>query len=179
MVEGGTDFVLQREKCKVDFFCRDVEHLDYTISLIANRPASVAIGTLVREAEVLNSGVVKSLSSSRPYALLEYIVLEDDDDSGGGKILSWSRESPPMRTRAAKASYVICGILVLIGAHFMHREYSSADIAERGFNMLSIALSAWLPAATVPLPFVFEHLRSSGPLGHWHSAEMKLIGGEI
>lgn len=154
---GIPDFFVERNACRIEFFCNTTTSLDYTITLKAggvSAPAAVAL--LVRETDSVNAVVLSALRESGT-AHIEYCLLEDDRSRTS--LLSWSPHPSPLTSRPAKVSYVLCVALLLLGVFLIYQQLQQPIQPGREFNILSLALTLGLPALTLPMPFVFEHLR--------------------
>lgn len=169
LVVGEPDFILDREKSKVDFFCNTTSTLDYTVSLKAFAPTPGAVTMLVRETDSLNASLLAALKASGD-AKISYCLMEDE--LSRGSLLRWSQRSAPLASRPAKVSYTLCALLLLLGAFLIYVVHQQPASPDRQIDVMSLALALGLPALSLPLPFVFEQLRDRG-IGRW-----VFVGGE-
>lgn len=155
---GIPDFFVERDACRVEFFCNSTTTLDYTIALKSgSSPAPAAVALLVRETDSINAVIISTLGKSGR-AQVEYCLLEDDRSRTS--LLSWSPYPAPLKSRPAKVSYLICLALLLLGFFLICQQFQQPHQPGMEFNILSLALTMGLPALTLPLPFLFEHLRN-------------------
>lgn len=160
LVTAAPDFSVDRSSCKVLLFCNTTSTLDFTVTITAGSiPAPAAVALLVREADSLNGVLIKALGNRLRRADVQYCVLEDERSRSN--LLSWTRE-PPLSSRPAKLSYVLSAGLVTLAAILVRSQLQTAPSEARDYNVLSLILAIGLPALTLPLPFVFEHLKSKG-----------------
>jgi hypothetical protein len=158
------DFSVDRAHCKVEFFCNTTNTLDFTVTVTAGSlPAPGAVAVLVRESDSVTAVLQAALSKKFRWAEISFCVLEDERSRSG--LLRWERESP-LRSRPAKFSYVLFGVLALLGAILVWWQLKQPKSEARDFNVVALILAIGLPAVTVPLPFVFEHLKLKGG-GRW------------
>jgi hypothetical protein len=164
LLVSAPDFAVDRSTCRVRFFCNTSSILDFTVVLKSNPgPAPAAVAVLARETEILNATLTEALGRRFRRAKVEYCLLEDERSRSG--LLSWAWE-PPLSSRPAKFSYILCfGLLILAGI-LVRGLLRQPPSASRSYNIISLILAICLPAFTLPLPFVFEHLKSRGN-GRW------------
>lgn len=158
LVIGYPDFSASRSGCRVEFFCNSATVLDFTIVITSTSKATpAAITLLVREAEALISALTKALS--RPFGkyALSYCHLEDQGSRN--ILLTWSNEAP-LTSPAARLSYAICVVLLIICAVLVYGQLQLPQNNGRDYDIMSLIVAIVLPALTVPLPFVFEHIRN-------------------
>lgn len=159
---GDFDFYVNRANCKVSFFCNETSALDFTVTVTsgtASAPADVAL--LVREVNSINATLIDALSKPFKRAQIDYCLLEDERSRS--QLLSWSNE-PPLASRPAKVSYTIAVLILVFCGIVITWQFQQPPSDTRTFNIISLLVSAGIPAISVPLPFVFEHFRfrSSG-----------------
>ncbi|MGA5308685.1 hypothetical protein [Micromonospora taraxaci] len=171
LVAAAPDFSVDRSSCKVLLFCNTTSTLDFTVTITASSiPAPAAVALLVREADSLNAVLIKALGKSPRKAYVQYCVLEDERSRSN--LLSWTRE-PPLSSRPARLSYGIAAGLVVLAVILVRGQLQLPPSETRDYNVWSLILAIGLPTLTLPLPFVFEHLKSKGT-GRWSFSQ---IGG--
>ena len=158
------EFSIERNDCRVQFFCNTSSILDFTVELKASgKPAPAAVAVLVRETEIITDALAGALGKRFRKAQVKYCLLEDEHSKS--RLLSWASENP-LTSRPAKLSYFLC-IALLILAFFLARGQLQQPASDsRNYNIISLLLAICLPALTLPLPFVFEHMQSRG-IGRW------------
>lgn len=164
LLVSAPDFSVDRSSCKVQFFCNTSSTLDFTVTLKSSRgPAPASVAMLVRETESLNSVLIDALGRWFRRAEVRYCLLEDERSRSS--LLRWSWD-PPLRSRPAKLSYILCLGLLILAAILVRGLFQDTPTASRNYNIISLILAICLPALTLPLPFIFEHLKSRGS-GRW------------
>ena len=165
---SAPDFSVDRANCKVGFFCNTSSTLDFTVTVTAGTgPAPATVALLVRETESLNAVLTKALTGGLRKARVQYCVLEDERSRSN--LLTWAWE-PTLWSRPAKLSYVLCIALLILAGILVHGLLQQAPSDARSYNIVSLILAIGLPALTLPLPFVFEHLKSRGD-GRWQFSQ--------
>jgi len=172
LLVSAPDFAVDRSSCKVEFFCNTSSTLDFNVTLKVNvRSAPAAVAVLVRETESLNEVLIRALGRKLRKAKVKYCLLEDSQSHSS--LLSWIWERP-LSSRPAKVSYALCAALLALAGILVYGLFRQAPSSSRNYNIISLILATCLPALTLPLPFVFEHLKSRGN-GRWLFSQ---IGGE-
>lgn len=160
LIQGGLEFTARRRNCEVSLFCNTASTLDFAITTTAGGlPAPATVVLLVREAESLHISLRKGLRRRMKGPALQYCILEDERSRS--PLLSMTVEKP-LSSSGAKASYVLCLLLLLLAAGLTQWQLEQPDSPGRTFNIVSLLLGLVLPALTLPLPFVWEWLRSRG-----------------
>jgi hypothetical protein len=145
---GAPDFAVDRSNCRVQFFCNTSSTLDFTIVLKSNPgPAPAAVAVLVRETESLNAMLLQALGRRFRRAKVEYCLLEDERSRSG--LLNWVWE-PPLSSRPAKLSYILCFALLILAGILVRGQLQQPPSASRNFNIVSLILAICLPALTLP-----------------------------
>ena len=158
------DFSVERSWCRVEIFCNTTLGLDFTVTPKSNTvPAPAAVAVLVREAENINEVLLKALGRPFQRAKISYCYLEDERSRS--RLLNWAWE-PPLKSRAAVFSYILCFVLLVIAGILVYGLFRQHPSASRNYNIVSLIAAICLPALTLPLPFVYEHLRVRGS-GRW------------
>jgi hypothetical protein len=161
LVVSALDFSIERANCRIDFFCNTSSTLDFTVTVTAGAvPAPAAVALLVRETDSVTDVLTKALSRRLGKAELQYCVLEDERSRSG--LLTWVRQEPPLASRPAKLSYLICLPLLILAAILVRGQLEQPRSDARDYNVLSLILAIGLPALTLPLPFLFEQLKTRG-----------------
>jgi hypothetical protein len=161
---SAPDFSIDRTDCRVQFFCNTSATLDFTVVLkVSGKPAPAAVAMLVRETEILTDALVDALGKRFRKAKVRYCLLEDENSRS--RLLSWVREAP-LYSRPAKLSYFLCIGLLILAAVLVRGLLHQPASESRNYNIISLLLAICLPALTLPLPFVFEHMQSGGA-GRW------------
>jgi hypothetical protein len=169
LLVSAPDFSIDRSDCRVQFFCNTSSTLDFTVELKAgSRPAPAAVAALVRESESLTDVLVSALGRRFRKAEVTYCLLEDERSRS--RLLSWTWEAP-LASRPAKLSYFLCVGLLILAAVLVKGLLQQPASDSRNYNIISLLLAICLPALTLPLPFVFEHLKSRGS-GRWIFSQM-------
>ena len=165
------EFALERNTCKIELFCNTTSTLDYTVTLTRKTTlAPAAIALLAREADGLNPVLIKALGRRFRRAEMLYCIVEEPQNRSN--MLKWVWESP-LSSRPAKLSYLLTlGLLILAGI-LVYGELHQPASSARNLNVVSLLLAICLPALTLPLPFIFEYLKSHGG-GRWLFSQ---IGG--
>jgi hypothetical protein len=164
LLVSAPDFSVDRSSCSVRFFCNTTSTLDFTVIPKSNPgPAPAAVAVLVRETESLNAALIEALGRRFQRARVEYCLLEDERSRSG--LLNWTWD-PPLSSRPAKLSYILCGLLLILAGILVGGLLKQTPSASRNYNILSLIIAICLPALTLPLPFLFEHLKSRGS-GRW------------
>lgn len=163
LVVGPPDFSVERNLCRAEFFRNTTSTLDFNVVMVNSTPPHAALALLSREAETLSAALVGALSRRLRKAELQYCRLEDQRSRS--PILIWTKDSP-LTSRAAKLSYGICLILLILGGVFVRDLLEQPPSVDRDYDVLSLVLAIGLPALTLPLPFVFEYVRGRGS-GRW------------
>ncbi len=157
---GGLELVVRRRDCEVTLFCNTASTLDFAITTRAgglSAPATVAL--LVREAESLHLSLRKGLRRRMRSPVLQYCVLEDERSRS--QLLSMSEEKP-LSSSGAKASYLLCLLLLLLAGGLTFWQLQQPPNADRSYNVVSLLIGLVPPALTLPLPFLWEWFRSHG-----------------
>jgi hypothetical protein len=158
------DFAVDRNGCKIEFFCNSSSILDFTVTLTTvGGPAPAAVTLLAREAQSANEAVLKALGRRFRRAKIGYCYLEDEKSRGN--LLTWSWEKP-LRSRPAKLAYLLCAMLLALGGVLTYITLRQPPSASRTDAVISLALAILLSVLALPLPFVFEHLKTKGN-GRW------------
>lgn len=161
---SAPDFSIDHSDCRVQFFCNTSSALDFTVELKAgNKPAPAAVAALVRETESLTDVLAESLGKHFRKARVTYCLLEDERSRS--RLLSWGWETP-LTSRPAKLSYFLCVVLLILAVVLVRGLLRQPASDSRNYNIVSLLLAICLPALTLPLPFIFEHLKSRGS-GRW------------
>ena len=172
IVAASEDFQVQRPLSTIKFFCNNTCMLDFTVTIAAtNLPAPATVAVLVRETDALNAVLVPALSKSFRRAEVEFCVMEDQRSRK--ELLSWKRE-PPLTSRPARLSYLICFLLLTLGTLLIYKQFEQPPSDARTYNVVSLALAVGIPVIAIPLPFLFEHMKVK-ETGRWSVARM---GGE-
>jgi hypothetical protein len=164
LVREALDFSLQRSSCNVEIFCNTTSTLDFTVTVTGaavTPPATVAL--LVRETDSLNDALARAMKRWPRRGRVEFCVLEDSRSRS--HLLTWKNE-PPLRSAPAKLSYIICLALLALAGVLTYWVSQTPRFGATAYDLLALGLAIALPAVAVPLPFVFEHLRSRGA-GRW------------
>jgi hypothetical protein len=162
---SGLDFSVELRSCSVGFFCNASSLLDYTVTAKAgNRPPPAVVAALARETDGLNDVLRKALTR-RPFrrARVEFCLIEDERSSSS--LLHWTKERP-LSSRPAKLSYGLCVALLVLAAVLVHNALHQQPGPDRSNNITALLLAICLPAALLPLPFLFEALKVRGT-GRW------------
>jgi len=155
---SAPDFSVDRTNCRVEFFCNTTSALDFTVTLnTSTNSATAAVALLVREADSVNAALNVALSGWLRAAETKYCVLEDHRSRSS--LLIWSRNRP-LTSRAAKISYLLCVVLLTLGAALIYLQLQQPQTDTRDYNIISLALAIGLPVLAIPLPFVLEHFKS-------------------
>lgn len=77
-----------------------------------------------------------------------------------------------MSSRPAKLSYLICLALLILAGILVYVQLQQGPSEARDYNIVSLVLAVGLPALTLPLPFIFEHLKSRGA-GRWSFSQVE------
>jgi len=171
LIASVPDFSIDRISCRIELFCNTTSTLDFTITVrAASIPPTAAVALLIRETDSLNATLTKALGKWYRKASVQYCLLEDERSRSN--LLSWSNE-PPLLSRPAKLSYGLSFAMAVLAAIFVRSQLQLPPSETRDYNVLSLLLAIGLPALTLPLPFVFEHLKSRGS-GRWSFSQ---IGG--
>lgn len=161
---SAPDFSVDHVDCRVLFFCNTSSTLDFTVEpKVGNRSAPAVVAALVRETESLTDVLAGTLGKHFRKAEVTYCFLEDERSRS--RLLSWGREAP-LASRPAKLSYLLCAVLLVLAAVLAGGLLRQPATNSRNYNIVSLLLAICLPALTLPLPFVFEHLKSGGG-GRW------------
>lgn len=172
LVVGGQEFSADRSNCRVEFFCNNSKMLDFTVIVTGSTlPAPATVALLVRETDSLHLAMTKALRKRMRKAWVKYSVLEDERSRSN--LLTWSFETP-LTSRPAKLSYLLCLILLALAGYLVSDQLRQPSTTARNDNIVSLLLAICLPAFTLPLPFLFERLKS-GRGGRWLFLQM---GGE-
>jgi hypothetical protein len=164
LLVSAPDFSIERTDCRVQFFCNTSSTLDFTVELKASgKPAPAAVAVLVRETEILTDALVDALGRRFRKAQVKYCLLEDEHSRS--RLLSWISDAP-LTSRPARFSYLLCIGLLILAAVLVKGQLHQAASDSRNFNIISLLLAICLPALTLPLPFIFEHMQSRGT-GRW------------
>lgn len=169
LTSGGTDFLAEYSNVRVEFFCNSSNILDYTLTCATNRPAAPSLAILTRECEPLNEAVLRALSGRISKAELSYCLLEDGRTMT--HLASWVKSQSPLRSRAAKVSYVLVLILLALAAVLAYPQLQHASAEARTSGIISLATSIVLPALMIPLPFLFAHFDRRS-LGSWRLGQV-------
>lgn len=152
---SGLDFTVERGHCKVEFFCNELDFLDYTVTPNRTGAAPALTSVLAREANSLNEILTKALSKPFRSAKVEFCRIEDD--SAEGQLLSWVKESP-LKSRPAILSYGVFVTLVILAIALVRSAYHQHPSVDRNNNIVAIWLATCIPAGLLLLPFFAEHI---------------------
>ena len=87
------EFALEQNGCKIEFFCNTTSTLDFTVTRIAaSGPAPAAVTDLAREAQNINSAVLRALGRKFRKAEFGYCYIEDEKSRSS--LLTWVRTEP-------------------------------------------------------------------------------------
>lgn len=164
LMVSAPDFSVDQNGCRVEFFCNTSSSLDFTVTLKSSGgPAPAAVAMLAREAQSLNVALLKALGRRFQRAEVRYCLLEDDKSRSS--LLNWTWE-PPLSSRPAKLSYILCVALLIVAGVLTYFFLKQPAGAARTDNVILLILAICLPALTLPLPFVYEHMKTRGT-GRW------------
>jgi hypothetical protein len=164
LVVGTPDFSVDRNGCKVEFFCNTTTTLDYTVTpKSSGGPPPAAVTILAREAQSLNAAVLKGLGSRFNRAEIKYCYLEDDRSRS--RLLDWLGENP-LSSRPAKFSYILCAIIAIVGAVLVYLMFRQPSSDSRTDSIISLIVGVVLAMLAIPLPFFYEHFKLRGS-GRW------------
>lgn len=168
LVVTNPDFSVERNNCKIDFFCTTTSTLDFTVTLKSSGgPLPAAVAVLTREVQGVNDVLLGALGHRFRRAELGFCRLEDDKSKSN--LLSWVIE-PPLSSRPAKFSYILSVILLAIAGILCYIMLKQPPSDSRTDNVILLLLAICLPALTLPLPFLYEHFNSRRK-GRWIYSE--------
>lgn len=156
----GLEFAAKRKNCEITLFCNTGSTLDFSITTIGGgQTAPAAIALLVREAESLQSGLRDGLRRRYHAPSLQYCILEDERSRS--RLLAMVEEKH-LSSSGAKLSYALCALLILIATITVVWQVNVAPESDKNYNIVTLLAALILPALAIPLPFVFEWLKSRG-----------------
>jgi hypothetical protein len=162
LIVTNPDFSVERNNCKIEFFCTTTTTLDFTVTpRTSGGPLPAGVAVLTREAQWISDVLLSRLKKA------EFGYCKLEDKTSKSNLLSWIAEPRPLLSRPAKYSYIICGILLAVAAILSYIMMQQPSGDTRTDNVILLLLAICLPAATLPLPFFFEHLKSRGKKGRW------------